>query len=197
MSSPPSRSLAPSCRVAQAAGSSFSGLALTPGSDPEPASSFLREASSRRSGHPVCGPWRSAAKNWRWPRLSCQAQQARTPGRPVRAKRGHATLLARSDSAFFIACRGAFVVCPGFSAHTYRPGLAPPYCSKLDLNSCSAPAVQPRPNPVPHAAVIGVLERFHLTLKTEEVYWRFYENPQHARACLMEFRVRYNTLRPH
>jgi putative transposase len=44
---------------------------------------------------------------------------------------------------------------------------------------------------------LGLLERFHQTLKTEEVYWRLYENPQHARVCLAEFHVRYNTLRPH
>ena len=44
---------------------------------------------------------------------------------------------------------------------------------------------------------LGLLERFHQTLKTEEVYWRLYENPQHARACLAEFHVRYNAVRPH
>jgi putative transposase len=44
---------------------------------------------------------------------------------------------------------------------------------------------------------LGLLERFHRTLKIEEVYWRFYENPQHARVCLTEFHVRYNTMRPH
>jgi putative transposase len=44
---------------------------------------------------------------------------------------------------------------------------------------------------------LGLLERFHQTLKIEEVYWRFYENPQHARACLTEFHIRYNTVRPH
>jgi hypothetical protein len=44
---------------------------------------------------------------------------------------------------------------------------------------------------------LGLLERFNQTLKTEEVYWRLDENPQHARACLAEFHVRYNTLRPH
>jgi transposase InsO family protein len=44
---------------------------------------------------------------------------------------------------------------------------------------------------------LGLLERFHQTLKTEEVYWRLYEDPQHARACLAEFRERYNTVRPH
>lgn len=44
---------------------------------------------------------------------------------------------------------------------------------------------------------LGLLERFHQTLKTEEVYWRMYDNPQHARVCLAEFRERYNRLRPH
>jgi putative transposase len=44
---------------------------------------------------------------------------------------------------------------------------------------------------------LGLLERFHETLKTEEVYWRLYEDPEHARRCLGEFRARYNTLRPH
>ena len=29
---------------------------------------------------------------------------------------------------------------------------------------------------------LGLLERFHKTLKIEEVYWRLYENPQHAPA---------------
>ena len=44
---------------------------------------------------------------------------------------------------------------------------------------------------------LGLLERFHRTLKEEEVYWRIYDHPQHARACLAEFRERYNTRRPH
>jgi transposase InsO family protein len=44
---------------------------------------------------------------------------------------------------------------------------------------------------------LGLLERFHRTLKTEEVYWRLYDHPQHARACLDEFRQRYNHRRPH
>jgi len=44
---------------------------------------------------------------------------------------------------------------------------------------------------------LGLLERFHRTLKDEEVYWRLYDNPGHARCCLAEFRDRYNTLRPH
>ena len=44
---------------------------------------------------------------------------------------------------------------------------------------------------------LGLLERFHKTLKDEEVYWRLYDNPTHARQCLDEFRTRYNTVRPH
>lgn len=44
---------------------------------------------------------------------------------------------------------------------------------------------------------LGLLERFHGTLKTEEVYWRLYDHPQHCRACLAEFRARYNERRPH
>lgn len=44
---------------------------------------------------------------------------------------------------------------------------------------------------------LGLLERFHQTLKVEEVYWRLYDNPAHARQCLAEFRDRYNTQRPH
>ena len=44
---------------------------------------------------------------------------------------------------------------------------------------------------------LGLLERFHQTLKTEEVYWRLYADPSHARMCLAEFRERYNRQRPH
>ena len=44
---------------------------------------------------------------------------------------------------------------------------------------------------------LGLLERFHRTLKTEEVYWRLYDSPAHCRDCLEEFRRRYNCRRPH
>ena len=43
----------------------------------------------------------------------------------------------------------------------------------------------------------SLLERFHQTLKKEEVYWRIYEGPADARRCLQEFHERYNTIRPH
>jgi transposase InsO family protein len=44
---------------------------------------------------------------------------------------------------------------------------------------------------------IGLVERFHQTLKTEEIYWRLYDSPAHARECIAEFRDRYNETRPH
>ena len=42
-----------------------------------------------------------------------------------------------------------------------------------------------------------MLERFHQTLKTEEVYWRLYVSPGEARESLEVFRRRYNEVRPH
>ena len=44
---------------------------------------------------------------------------------------------------------------------------------------------------------LGLLERFHRTLKDEEIYWRMYDSPAHVRTCLEEFRERYNMRRPH
>ena len=44
---------------------------------------------------------------------------------------------------------------------------------------------------------LGLLERFHQTLKREEVYWQLYDNPQDARTKLDAFRQRYNDIRPH
>ena len=44
---------------------------------------------------------------------------------------------------------------------------------------------------------LGLLERFHKTLKEEEIYWRLYDDVAHARRCLGEFRERYNHRRPH
>ena len=44
---------------------------------------------------------------------------------------------------------------------------------------------------------LGLLERFHQTLKTEEVYWKLYASPGEARQSLAAFRQRYNTIRPH
>jgi transposase InsO family protein len=44
---------------------------------------------------------------------------------------------------------------------------------------------------------LGLLERFHQTFKDEEVYWRLYDDPRHARVCFAEFKDRYNDRRPH
>jgi putative transposase len=44
---------------------------------------------------------------------------------------------------------------------------------------------------------LGLLERFHQTFKDEEVYWRMYDDPRHAKACFAEFKDRYNQRRPH
>jgi transposase InsO family protein len=44
---------------------------------------------------------------------------------------------------------------------------------------------------------LGLLERFHQTLKNEEVYWRLYQSPGEARESLEIFRRRYNEVRPH
>lgn len=44
---------------------------------------------------------------------------------------------------------------------------------------------------------LGLLERFHRTLKEEEIYWRLPENPAEARRNLADYGRRYNGYRPH
>lgn len=44
---------------------------------------------------------------------------------------------------------------------------------------------------------LGLLERFHQTLKREEVYWEIYRSPGEARERLAAFHERYNVVRPH
>lgn len=44
---------------------------------------------------------------------------------------------------------------------------------------------------------LGLLERFHRTLKHEEIYWNLYSSPADAREKLAAFHVRYNEVRPH
>lgn len=44
---------------------------------------------------------------------------------------------------------------------------------------------------------LGLLERFHGTLKREEVYWNLYADPVEAAAKLAVFKERYNEARPH
>ena len=42
-----------------------------------------------------------------------------------------------------------------------------------------------------------LLERFHRTLKQEEIYWELYRSPSEARERLTILRDRYNQVRPH
>lgn len=44
---------------------------------------------------------------------------------------------------------------------------------------------------------LGLLERFHRTLKREEIYWHIYDSPAEAREKLAAFHSRYNEVRPH
>ena len=44
---------------------------------------------------------------------------------------------------------------------------------------------------------LGLLERFHKTLKAEEVYWNLYADPWDGRGKLGLFQERYNQARPH
>lgn len=44
---------------------------------------------------------------------------------------------------------------------------------------------------------LGLLERFHQTLKAEEVYYRIYKDPGECRDCLDDYRDIYNRIRPH
>ncbi len=44
---------------------------------------------------------------------------------------------------------------------------------------------------------LGLLERFHETLKYEEVYWHRYDDPADARQKLASYHERYNEARPH
>jgi hypothetical protein len=97
------------CWLIQSFGSLRSGLALAPGSGPESTRSFLQGASPRPSGHPVCGPSQSAARNWRSPSPPRRTQEARTPGRPERTQPCHVLYLVRSDAAFFATYRAALV----------------------------------------------------------------------------------------
>ena len=46
-------------------------------------------------------------------------------------------------------------------------------------------------------AQLGLLERFHETLKAEEVYWNLYADPRDARNKMALFQERYNQARPH
>ena len=44
---------------------------------------------------------------------------------------------------------------------------------------------------------LGVLERFHGTLKDEKMYWNLYDSPADARRSLDACQERYKRIRPH
>ena len=56
-----------------------------------------------------------------------------------------------------------------------------------------------RPNKwlAPDFSKLGLLERFHRTLKHEEIYWNLCSSVADAREKLAAFHVRYNEVRPH
>jgi hypothetical protein len=56
---------------------------------------------------------------------------------------------------------------------------------------------RPKAGTCSRASTKAASRRARTRLGAFEVYWRIDENPQHARACLAEFLVRYNTVSPH
>ena len=48
-----------------------------------------------------------------------------------------------------------------------------------------------------HPQTIGMLERFNESLKYERVYRREYRDPLEAARDIEEYRIKYNTFRPH
>ena len=69
--------------------------------------------------------------------------------------------------------------------------LAPVFCRHID-GECAHVCIGYRT-----PTRLGLLERFHQTLKSEEVYWKLYASPGEARELLEVFRRRYNKVRPH
>lgn len=63
------------------------------------------------------------------------------------------------------------------------------YCADGDLNRVRIQYRTP--------TQLGLLERFHKTLKMEEVYWNLYQSVSEAKDSLEAFRKRYNEQRPH
>ncbi len=63
------------------------------------------------------------------------------------------------------------------------------YCRDRDMNHMRIQYRTP--------TQLGLLERFHKTLKMEEVYWNLYDSVTEARDKLEAFRRRYNEARPH
>ena len=81
---------------------------------------------------------------------------------------------------------------PSFIAHRFRDALAGIQIAATGLSAFSQVRIGYR-----MPTQLGLLERFHGTLKAEEVYWNLYADPWDARQKLEIFRERYNQARPH
>lgn len=81
---------------------------------------------------------------------------------------------------------------PSFIAHRFRAELSKLQIAATGLSAFSQVRIGYR-----MPAKLGLLERFHETLKAEEVYWDLYADPWDARQKLEIFRERYNQARPH
>jgi len=81
---------------------------------------------------------------------------------------------------------------PSFIAHRFREALAGIRIAATGFGAISHVRIGYR---LP--TQLGLLERFHGTLKREEVYWNLYADPCNARAKLAVFHERYNLARPH
>ncbi len=101
------------------------------------------------------------------------------------------TIVYLLRAALIMALAGAFVFLCIVAVRSILQRLLSPRLIRMHE------AIKPLFDPSFGPTQLGLLERFHQTLKVEEVYWRLYDSPFHARQCLEEFRRRYNTSRPH
>jgi putative transposase len=81
---------------------------------------------------------------------------------------------------------------PSFIAQRFRDALAGIQIAATGFSAFSQVRIGYR-----MPTQLGLLERFHGTLKAEEVYWNLYDDPWDARQKLEIFRERYNQARPH
>ena len=101
------------------------------------ASSSASGASSWQPGHPVTARDSPRRMNLAVVPSATSSHRARTPGRPVGAKLGHATSRAQPHSAHFTACRATLFYAPISLDLTRSRQVAPPSRSKPALNSRS------------------------------------------------------------
>jgi transposase InsO family protein len=81
---------------------------------------------------------------------------------------------------------------PSFIARRFQATLAGIEVAGLGVSAFSQVRIAYRT-----PAQLGLLERFHETLKYEEVYWHLYDDPADARVKLAAYHERYNGARPH